>query len=215
MTTIKQIREEIDTKLDKWEAQATALEAQLALSKEQATERLDAQKRKYEQVAQQVRDKIDAAADLAEDNKTKIKGSFEHMQVQLALGTADTRDAYQEWKQKFQTSAAAFETDVDVAVKETSAGLQSELDALKEDYVREADALEAEVEAMQAQFAEDKARAKADYEKYKSDLQSQIVSYKTELDDKRKIAAGKLDTFEAELTAGANQIKDAFTRLFS
>ena len=215
MSTIKETREAIDAKLDKWEAQATALQAQLELNKADVIERVDEQKRRLEQVAQHVRDKIDEAGGLAEETKTKVRASFEHLQVQLALGAADTRDAYQVWKQKVQSSITVFEADLDVAIAEEDAALMADLDALMDAYVREADALEAEIDAMQAKFDEDKARAKADYEKYKKDVQSKIDTYKGELDEKRKTASGKLDTFETELSAGATKMKDAFNNLFS
>lgn len=215
MSTIKEIREAVDAKLDKWEAQATAIEAQLVLSKTEVINRVEEQKRKLEQIAQQVKDKIDAAGGCAEETKTKIRASFEHLQVQLALGAADTRDAYQDWKQKLQSSIAAFEADLEIAAAEDDASLQADLNALMADYVKEADALEAEIDAMQAQFDEDKARAKADFEKYKQDLQSKINAYKGELDEKRKVAAEKLGTFETELSVGATQIKDAVSKLFS
>ena len=215
MSTIKEIRGAIDTKLDKWEAQATALQAQLELGKEEVIERVDEQKRRFEQIAQHVRDKIDEASGLADEIKAKIKTSFEHLQVQLALGAADTRDAYQDWKQKIESSIAAFEADLDVVIAKEDAALQADLDALMDAYVREADALEAEIDAMQVQFDEDKARAKADFEEYKKDVQSKIDAYKNELDDKRKTASDKLDTFETELSAGATKIKDAFNNLFS
>lgn len=215
MSTIKEIRGAIDTKLDKWEAQATALQAQLELDKEEVIERVDEQKRRFEQIAQHIRDKIDEASGLAEDVKAKIRTSFEHLQVQLALGAADTRDTYQEWKQKIMSSIAAFEAELDVAIAEEDEALKSDLDALMDAYVREADALEAEIDAMQAQFDEDKARAKADFEEYKKEVQSKIDAYKGELDEKRKTASGKLDTFETELSAGATKIKDAFNNLFS
>lgn len=215
MSTIKEIREAVDAKLDKWEAQATALQAQLEFNKVEVIKRVEEQKRRLEQIAQRVRDKIDAAGGLAEETKTKIRASFEHLQVQLALGAADTRDAYQAWRKKVQSSIAAFEADLDLAIAEKDAALQAELDALMNAYVKEADALDAEIEAMEAQFSEGKARAKAEFQKYKQEVESKINAYKSELDEKRNVAAGKLGTFESELSAGAAKIKDAFSNLFS
>ena len=215
MSTIKEIRQAVDVKLDKWEAEATALQAQLELNKVEILERVEQQKRKLEQIAQSVSDKIDSASGCTEEAKTKIKASFQHLQVQLTLGAADTRDAYQDWKQKVQSSIAAFEADLELAETEEDAALQAELDALMEDYVKEADALEAEIDAMQAKFDEDKARAKDDFEKHKQEVQSRIDNYKAELEEKRKAAADKLETFESELSTGATQIKDAVSKLFS
>ncbi len=215
MSTIKEIRGVIDAKLDKWEAEATALQAQLELNKEEVIERVEEQKRRFEQVAQHIKDKISEASGLADDVKAKIITAFEHLQVQLTLGAADTRDAYQDWKQKIQSSIAAFEAELDVAIAKEDTALKADLDALMDAYIREEDALEVEIDAMQAQFDEEKARAKNDYEKFKQDVQSKIAAFKVELDDKRKTATGELENFETELTAGANKIKDAFNNLFS
>ena len=215
MSTIKEIREAIDAKLDKWEAQATALQAQFELNKTQVLERVKAQEKQLENIAQRLREKIDAASSFSQETKTKIIASFEHLQVQLALGAADTRDAYQKWKHKLQSSIAQFEADLELAKAKDDAKLQAELDVLMDDYVRKADALEAEIEAMQAQFNEERARAKADYEKYKQDLQAKIDAYKSELEEKRKSGTDKFETFETELSAGATQIKNAFSKLFS
>ena len=96
MSTIKELRGEADAKLDKWEAQATALQAQLELNKAEVMKQIEEQKRKLEQITQSVRDKIDTANGCAEETKTKIEASFEHLQVQLALNVTDTHDSYQE-----------------------------------------------------------------------------------------------------------------------
>lgn len=215
MSTIKEIRQAVDVKLDKWEAEATALQAQLELNKAEVLERVEQQKSKLEQIAQSVSNKIDGSGRCAEETKSKIKASFQHLQVQLTLGAADTRDAYRDWKQKVQSSIAAFEADLELAEIEEDAALQAELDALMEDYVKESDALEAEIDAMQAKFDEDKARAKDDFEKHKGEVQSRIDDYKTKLEEKRKTAADKLGTFDSELSEGATQIKDAVSKLFS
>jgi len=215
MSTIKKIRETMNSKLDKWEAEATAFQAQLELSKEQVKTRVEEQKQRLEEIAQQMKDKIDAAGDFTEETKTKVKGAFEHMQVQLALGVADTRDSYQEWKQKVESGIAGFEKEVEVALDEKGAQLEAGLDSLKDAYVKQTSACEAEIDAMQAKFQEAKASAKADFEKYKQDAQSKINEYKQKLNEKRQLTADKFGDFEAELSSGATQIKDAVKNLFS
>lgn len=107
--------------------QAAALEAQLELNKTDVIKRVEEQKGKLEQIAQNVRDKIDAAGGYAEEAKARIRTSFEQLQVQLALGAADTRDAYQDWKQKLQSSTVAFEADLELAAAYKLGTFESEL----------------------------------------------------------------------------------------
>ena len=162
-----------------------------------------------------MKDKIDAAGDHTDETKAKIKSSFEHMQAQLAQGVADTRDGYQDWKQKVQSSIAGFEKEVEVALDEKGAQLEAGLDSLKDAYVKQTSTWEAEIDAMQAQFQEAKSSTKADFEKYKQDAQSKINDYRQELNEKRKLTADKFGAFEAELSSGATQMKDAIKKLFS
>lgn len=211
MTSINEIRTSIDTKLNKWEAQATALQVQFELSKEQAILRVEEQKQRFEHIAQLVKEKISVAQGQSAETKLKIQASFEQLQLQLALGGMDSRDAYQDWKHKAQKSIVAFEAVIELATAQDDA----ELDSLVEAYVKEADALDAEIEAIQAQFETDKVQAKADFKKNKQAVQSKIDAYKGELDQRRRVAADKLDAFDAELSAGASKIKDAFSNLFS
>jgi hypothetical protein len=215
MSNIKKIRENMNSKLDKWEAEATAFQAQLELNKEQVKNRVEQQKQRLEEISQQMKDKIDAAGDYTEETKAKIKSSFEHMQTQLAQGVADTRDGYQDWKQKVQSSIAGFEKEVEVALDEKGAQLDAVLDALKVAYVKQTGAWEAEIDAMQAQLQEAKSSAKADFEKYKQDAQSKINDFRQELNEKRKLTADKFGAFEAGLSSGATQIKDSVKKLFS
>lgn len=215
MSTIKKIRESMDSKFDKWEAEATAFQAQLELSKEQVKSRVEEQRQRLEEIAQQMKDKIDAAGDYTEETKNKVKAAFENMQVQLALGVADTRDGYQDWKKKVQSSIAGFEKEVEIALDEKGAQLEAGLDSLKDAYVKQTSAWEAEIDAMQTQFQEATSSAKADFEKYKQDAQAKISEYKQELDKKRKLTADKFGDFEADLSSGATQIKDAVKKLFS
>lgn len=215
MSTIQNIRETMNSKLDRWEAEATAFQAQLELNKEQVKSRVEEQKQRLEEISQQMKDKIDSAGDYTEETKSKIKASFENMQVQLALGVADTRDGYEDWKKKVQSSIARFEKDVEIALDEKGTQLEAGLDSLKDAYVKQTSAWEAEIDAMQAQFQEAKSSAKADFEKYKQNAQTKINEYKQELNEKRKISADKFGDFEAELSSGAKQIKDAVKNLFS
>ncbi|MGA8832542.1 MAG: hypothetical protein WB554_13110, partial [Desulfomonilaceae bacterium] len=72
MSKIKEIREAIDTKLDKWKASATAIEAQLQLSKEQAMEELEISKKRLNETLEGFKSEIVKAKGLADEKKTEI-----------------------------------------------------------------------------------------------------------------------------------------------
>ncbi len=103
MSKIKEIREAIDTKLDKWEASATAIEAQLQLSQEQAIEELEISKKRLNETMEGFKSEIVKAKGLADEKKTAIQSKFDELQVQLALGKAEVRDSFEAQREKDPT----------------------------------------------------------------------------------------------------------------
>lgn len=215
MTSILNIRESINSKLDKWEAQANALQAQLELSKDQVMQRVEKQKQRLEKISKNVAEKINASAKLTSETKLNIKSSFEHLQLQLSLGGMDTRVAYQDWKHNLQYSLAKFEADLELSSTEDDEAIMAEMDMLMAEYIKEVYAMDAEIEAMELKFGDDKARIKANFENDRQEVLSKIDSYKAELAIKRKETTDKIEKFESELSDGASKIKDSVKNLFS
>lgn len=208
MASIHKIREAIDTKLNKWEADATALEAQLGLTKEKALERLETYKKRFSDALQKLKGEIDKSQQLVEKKKQQFSGQLDHLQVQLALGKAEARDSYESQKAKIQEAMASLKTVVDHEMGEVSEK------AIKE-FVAAEDALKAELDALAVQFDLEKAKLKGGFEEKKKELAEHITKFKTDLEEKRKKAGGKLTTFEGQFSSGLDQIKKAFSSLFS
>ena len=92
MSNIRKIRESIDTKLDRWEADETALEAQLDLNKEKAVERLEAHKQRLSEALQKFKEEIGQLPHLSQEIKDNIQTQIDHLRVQLALGKAEDQN---------------------------------------------------------------------------------------------------------------------------
>lgn len=88
MASIHQIREAIDTKLNKWEADATALEAQLTLTKEKASEKLESFKLRFSEALEKLKDEINESQKLLGEKKQQLTSQLDRLQVPLALGKA-------------------------------------------------------------------------------------------------------------------------------
>jgi DNA repair exonuclease SbcCD ATPase subunit len=100
MSRIKELRASLDKKLDAFEHQALALEAQLTQTKEQALQRLEQRKQQLRDVLKQVQAEVLKSKDLAGQVKTEVQAKLEHLQVQLALGKADARETFEEQRTK-------------------------------------------------------------------------------------------------------------------
>ena len=211
MPKIHEIRETIDRKLDGLEKRASALEAQLNRNKDNAVEALEARKRQLGDVLTTFKTKIDESKEVADEKKTEIQSRVEQLQVQLALGKAETRDALEEQKKKISDAVRTLESNIDEGIDATAAGFET----LKQDLVELSDALDAEMESLHVQFEMEKATKKAEFEDQKKKLAAKIEAFRNDLSVKRGIAEEKAGTFESQFVKGFDQIKHAFKDLIS
>jgi multidrug efflux pump subunit AcrA (membrane-fusion protein) len=208
MAKIKEIRSKIDTKLDQWEDIALAFEANLDATRDEALNRVEAQKKKLGDVLAQIKNKVDQSAELAQESKNKIQGDLEHLQVQLALGKADARGAYEDQKQKITNAIMRFEDQLESELEEWD-------ETLNNKWVQAQSTLEAELEAAEIQFKLEKAQKAAEFNQKKQDITDNIHSFLDIVEEKRRTSADKLATFEGEFSAGIKQVKQAVHKLFS
>jgi hypothetical protein len=152
MTSIKDIRAAIDAGLDRLQAKAEAVAAQLELSNRDINGRIAEHEKKLQDAAEVLQAKLADAGSVATENQAKIQSAFEHLQVQLALGAADSRDAFNAKKREIQHGIARFNAELDAAEAAEERERAAELKVLVEAYVAETIALEAELEAMDERY---------------------------------------------------------------
>ncbi|WP_455244392.1 hypothetical protein [Petrachloros mirabilis] len=210
MSRIKDLRASIDKKLDALEHQALALEAQLTQTKDQALLRLEQRKVQLLDVLKQIQGNVQQSKDVAEQAKAEVQARLEHLQVQLALGKAEARDAFEQQRVKVLNALAEFESTADQKLK----GAAFESGRLWEELVGRASSLEAEFEALKHRFESEKAMQQSSIESKKQELLANLQTFKAQLKEKRQAAQAKAETFESDLRNGLEQIKTAFRRLF-
>ena len=213
MPKIRELRESIDKKLDHWEASATAFEAQLQRTREQALARLEARKKTLNDALERFKAEIAQAKGIAEEKKKEMQTQFGELQVQLALGKAETKDAFEAQSKKIRHLIATLEAKVDRHLDAAGQTIDESLEKAADKLIDADIEYEAEAEALEAQFLIEKAETKAQFEKKKADLLAQIDEFKTKVKEKRGAAKDKAAAFEKELSAGISRIKHAFKTL--
>jgi len=215
MSKIREIRESIDKQLDHWEASATAFEGQLQKTKEQALGKLEARKKTLNEALEKFKSEVAKAKGITEEKKKEMQAQFDDLQVQLALGKADTRDALEAQRKKVRDLIATLEATVDRHLDAAGQAADKSIEEAADRLIAADIEYEAEADALEAQFFMKKAEAKAQFEKKKSDLLAQINEFKTKVQGKRGMAKEKAATFEKEMSSGISQIKQAFKSLFN
>ena len=152
MTSIKQIREAIDSGLDSLKARAEAAAAHLNLSDDEVHERIAGIQDKLKESASALQSKMAETEEFAAETAKEIKPALEHLQVQLALGKADSRDAFIERKKQIQHAIAEFNARLDAADAAEDREMAAEVDAYLKAYAEQAAALEAELAVMEESY---------------------------------------------------------------
>ena len=210
MSRIKEFRASLDKKLDALEHQALALEAQLTQTKDQAMLRLEQRKQQLRDLLNQVQADVQKSKEIADQAKTEVQAKLEHLQVQLALGKADTRDTFEEQRTKIIKALNEFESVAEQKLK----GATFESGRVWEDLVDRTSTLEAEFEALKGRLESEKAKQQGTLESKKQELLTNLVSFKDQLKAKRVAVEAKADVFETDLREGLDHIKAGFRKLF-
>lgn len=210
MSKFTELRASFDKKLDALEHQALALEAQLTKTKDQALQGLEQRKQQLRDLLNQVQTDMQKSKDIAGQAKMEVQAKLEHLQVQLALGKADARDAFEEQRTKILKALNEFEFIAEQKLK----GATFESGKVWEDLVGRTSKLEAEFEALKDRFESEKDKQQVTLEWKKEELLSKLVLFKDQLKAKRVVVQAKADVLEADLREGLDQIKAGVRKLF-
>ena len=210
MSRIKELRASLDKKIDALEHQALALEAQLTQTKDQALQRLEQRKQQLRDLLKQVQSDVQKSKEMAEQAKGEVQAKREHLQVQLALGTADARDTFEEQRTKILKALNEFESVAEQKLK----GAAFESGRLWEDFVGRTSTLEAEFEALRSRLESEKAKQQVTLESKKQELLGKLTLFKDQLKAKRLVVQAKADVLETDLREGLDHIKAGVRKLF-
>ena len=211
MSRIKALRASIESKLDALEQQALALEAQLTQGKDQAVQRLEQGKQQLREVVTSVQADLRESKELAEHVKTDVQATLDHLLVQLTLGKADARDAFEEQRKQIFKALNEFETIADQKLT----GMAFDSGRLWDELVKRSNNLEAEFNALTYRFWAEGKQQLTMVEATKAELLQKLRAYRDDLRVQRQMVRARADTFELDLRGGLAQIQTAFRRLFN
>lgn len=214
MDTIGKIRQAVDVQLDWMKVQLSTFEGQLRLTRDEALKQFEASKKKVDEAAEEVQSLVEKANGVAGETKAKARSAFDHLRVQLALGRAESLQAYEEQTKKLEAAVASFEAEVDKASAEADEDLSQARSEVYKRFVATSDALRAQQQAIAARFEQGEARAKAEIEKHQREIETQIADLRKRVDAQRENAAEKLGELKDEFTESVSKVRDAFGRLF-
>lgn len=193
MSKVREIRESFDRKMDHWEAGATAFEAQLQDSTEQALASLEVRRKILNEALEKFKSEVVNVKGIAEERKKEMEEHFDDVEVQLALVKAEARDAFRVQRKMIKYSISALEATVDRHLDAACHAADKSLQEAADKFIAATIEYEAVADALETQVFVKKAEAEAWFEKEKSDLAAQNQRIQNSAPWKKECARGESD----------------------
>ena len=186
-----------------WKSTIDEFELQLALGKAEAADKLEEWKESFMKFVAERRAQMGAENEGPDWNE--VKGKFEHLEVQLALGKMELKEAYDEQKDLILE-----------AIDNAKRSLKGVLGNIDDEFLEEAENFRAKLEGYQVQFALGKYEARDAIEEKKAELRQLVHDFRAKMEsaDEKTDEKDKLEGFMDEMGKSYEHLKSAFAGLW-
>lgn len=202
MSKLKEIRERARNRAERWEDRLEALEAQLEGTGEQAMKRVEDTAVALVDAAEALEKKLEPAA-------SEIRQTLDELRVQMALGKAETRDAFDAESKKVHQQLHAAEH----LVEQWGDELETRAEKETERFVRIGDRLRSELEAAELQYALGRAEAQEAVKEGRRELRDLVADARRELKEAGEEAGERWQAFEDRMGTALSDLRAAFRAL--
>jgi len=177
------------------------LRVQVALGKAEAKDLFEDSKKKFNTYIHEAKLKFENAKDKATIEGQSIRMALESLQVQLALGKAETKEIFEEQSKKIFKSLNELENHIkkNETVNEYYTKFLMEIEKFK-----------IKLEILKLRFELKKINAQEDFESKKSDFLHKLNEVKDKMKSKDEKSAGKWEHFTKEINEAYSHLKSAF-----
>ena len=191
-----------------WQQELDDLEIHLNLPIDAVSDFFEAQKESLKGWIDNTKEHLESV-ELGEEGQ-KLKGKLEHMQVQLALGKAEGRDAFEE--QKGKLDEAMKETASQLKVWEDAA--EAGIDKFSDEFHSMTGAFQDRMELLRLKYTLGKADLKDEMEAKEKELKKKIQEIKAKAPNQDD-GEDKWDEVKEEIGEAYDHLKSAVRGLFS
>lgn len=196
-TIAKHPGDNLITRLKKSAIQLEELQVQLALGKAEATDKYEEVKKKFVSYLRGTKKKI---VDTEINVENIIHADIDELQVQLALGKAETRDQFNEQKKRIFRAVNKLDKRLQVMPNAEKAD---------ENLRHEMETFRIKLELLDLHYDLGMMDARDELEKRKHDLQSALEKLKAKYESKKAKTGKQLDSRAAELKEAYRHLKKA------
>ena len=187
----EKLKAKVLEKLNSWKASAEHINVQLHLGTEEAKDEFEKQKNKLGDWIDIQYKKLDNTKDISREKAIQIKAALEELQVQAALGKAETEDALKEQQKKLSNGIHNLKVLINKnysRIKENTTEFTEEISETLDDYHTRFDLFR-----LQTHLA--KMDANESWNEKKKELSAKLHDISISLEHKKERASEKLDDF--------------------
>ena len=175
------------------------LRVKIALGKAEAQDLFEDTKKKLNHYVHESKIKFNKLKQ--NENVTKIINAFEHLQIQLALGIAESKETFDEQKKNISNAIQKLENSLKIekSYDELASLLKLEIEKFK-----------LKLEILNLQYRLKKVNVQQDFETKKSDFLLKINAIKSRIQKKENAGKTRWENFQNEITESFFHLKEAF-----
>jgi hypothetical protein len=204
----KSLKEKAIEKINRLKSQAEQLNLQLHLGVKEAKESFEDQKKEIVKWADSAKKQLEGMKELGNEKMTELKTLLEELQVQAALGKAETQEAFEKQQKIISQKIQELKTGIGKANKSASEKAKE----FSENFEEKVDGFQERFDLFRLQFHLGKAEAKELWEQKKKDLDEELQSLDKKLEKAKSEAGEYWDNFEDEITKSWKHLKNAFKK---
>jgi len=202
----EKLKGRIQEKLNSWKDSAEHLHVQLHLGAEEAKDEFEKQKRNLDDWIKIQSKKLHSVKDISQEKASQIKTALEELQVQAALGKAETEDALKEQQAKLSNSIHDLKLLINKnysRVKGNTTELIEEINETLDDYHTRFDLFRLQTHLAKMDTTES-------WNEKKKELSAKLNDLGKKLEREKEKASERLDDFSDEMSEAWSHIRKAF-----
>jgi hypothetical protein len=187
--------------MTEWQSRFEEMRVQFTLGKMDAVDAFEKQKEQMRNAMLSLKENLDKATDMSEEQMQKLKIKMEELQVQLALGKAEGADLFHEQKKKIEAAMDALKAESKNAYHK---GFEQAMNV----YDHNAKAFKTGIEIVQLQYALAKMDAKDDAEKIRKELTEKTNEMNALFTQGQQMFVAQMEEWNKQWQAGFDKMKD-------
>ncbi|MCI4667332.1 MAG: hypothetical protein MRZ79_04165 [Bacteroidia bacterium] len=197
----------MDKELSKWQKEVEELEIDLQLSEDEIINSFENHKNNLTQ-------NIDSFSQMANEKLGEtakgLQTKLDELRVQLALGKAESKEAYEKQRTELNTALHNVSAEYDKVVEQAGETFEEAKEGLGEQLSK----FQSKLDVFRLHFHLGMAEAKDDYEEKKKELNQELGKMKSKVKEAEEKGSDKWEDFGKEMGEAFSHFQGAIKKLF-